>query len=779
MKIRVFLACVITLAAMTATPAAQPLRSAKLSGKVSDASGGVITSARVQIISLQDRKSQEVVTGEDGTYSVTLTTGMYSIRTEATGFEPFVLEKVEVKPRHLNVVDVVLTVEAPQERVTVTARAPSLEGEAETKTNNHQEVLEIREVRESAARDVGEALGKLDGVWKIRKGGIANDIVVRGFQQDNINVIIDGARIYGACPNNMDPPAFHVDFSEIEHVKVTKGVFDIRHEGSLGGVVDIVNKGPAPGFRATPVVSAGSFGFLNLSGTASYARERFHALVGHSYRTSDPYTDGRGKSFIDYANYRPAARDKSAFDVGTSWFNFGYATRESQKLELRYSRQRGDLVLYPYLAMDGIYDNADRLNAVYRIENISSVVERVRMQGYFTTVKHWMTDEYRTSSPTPTSFSMATFADTKALGTRIDAELRNLLVGFEGYRRNWNAVNTMYPTAMAMHQPMIPDVESWVGGLYGQYRRLVADRLMLTAGGRLDAARMKARSGSLNPDLYWAYKGTRITEQENFDPSGNVWLSYSLPLHLEIFAGVGRSVRFPDPQERFIALKRKGSDWIGNPDLNPTRNTEVDLGFQYRDHRFMLRPTLYYSDLSNFITVHNQAKVNPVAGIMNTGARSYQNVDAKIYGGELAYSVGILPSLLLNGGVSYTRGTKETSLTTGIRDADLAEMPPLRARTALRYGDSCFFGEVEHILAGSQKWIDSDLKEDPTAGYGVVSLKAGLHTKKVKLAGGIDNLFNRFYYEHFSFQRDPFRLGTKVPEPGRSIYFTIAFGIFD
>jgi iron complex outermembrane receptor protein len=62
-------------------------------------------------------------------------------------------------------------------------------------------------------------------------------VVLRGFQQGDINVLIDGARIYGACPNHMDPPASHVDFAEIQQVEVTKGVFDIRSQGSLGGVV--------------------------------------------------------------------------------------------------------------------------------------------------------------------------------------------------------------------------------------------------------------------------------------------------------------------------------------------------------------------------------------------------------------------------------------------------------------------------------------------------------------------------------------------------------------
>ena len=132
------------------------------------------------------------------------------------------------------------------EHLTVSASAP-----------DRQEVLDYREVRESSARDAGEALARLDGLWKIRKGGIASDVVLRGFQQGNINVLIDGARIAGACPNHMDPPAFHVDFAEVQQVEVTKGAFDLANQGSLGGAVNIVSKAPGRGLRLTPNLSTG------------------------------------------------------------------------------------------------------------------------------------------------------------------------------------------------------------------------------------------------------------------------------------------------------------------------------------------------------------------------------------------------------------------------------------------------------------------------------------------------------------------------------------------
>jgi len=59
----------------------------------------------------------------------------------------------------------------------------------------NESLLDMSGVRESSAKDLGEALTALDGVWKIRKAGIANDLVIRGFQQNNINVLVDGSRI--------------------------------------------------------------------------------------------------------------------------------------------------------------------------------------------------------------------------------------------------------------------------------------------------------------------------------------------------------------------------------------------------------------------------------------------------------------------------------------------------------------------------------------------------------------------------------------------------------
>jgi len=30
---------------------------------------------------------------------------------------------------------------------------------------------------------------------------------------------------------------FHADFAEVDHLEIAKGPFDVRHQGSLGGLV--------------------------------------------------------------------------------------------------------------------------------------------------------------------------------------------------------------------------------------------------------------------------------------------------------------------------------------------------------------------------------------------------------------------------------------------------------------------------------------------------------------------------------------------------------------
>ncbi len=765
-----FFLILMAACALTAGEAA-----AILTGRVSDPSGAVVPGAAVKLTDRSGGKVIALSTDRNGIFRAgALPPGSYDLSADAPGFAPFSRNGLSLRAGETQSIDVALQVSVFSSQVTVTAKAPPGEDARETSSHNSREVLEIREVRESAAKDVGEAISTLEGVWTIRKAGIANDVVLRGFQQGNLDILIDGQRIYGACPGHMDPSAYHVDFSEIETVEVIKGPFDIRNQGSLGGTVNVVSKKPESGFQVTPNLGTGSFGFFNPSLVASLSRGKLHSLAGYSYRRSEPYLDGSGRKVTGYANYSQAARDRSAFDINTGWARFGADLAPNQSIELSYTRQAGGLTLYPALQMDAPYDNANRLNADWSLRELTGAVKLVRAQGYFSQVKHWMTDELRTGAAgAPLGYSMGSFAGSRALGGRVEAELPNTILGLEAYDRGWSVVGSMLMKGMYSAQPSLPDVRMIVGGVYAQHRRSLG-RLNLTFGGRLDAANSEARSKTLDTSLYWAYHNTRSTSAADTNPSANFRVTYLLPAGIELFGGVGSSARLPDPEERYYASKGMGTDWVGNPTLEPTRNNEADIGINWRTRRFSLRPTLFYSRLSNFVAISQQAKLNMVMGNMSSSARSYEGVEARIYGGEVSYSIGFSRSLLLAGGVSYTRGIQYEKPEAGMPGGNIAEMPPLKTRASLRYGRSLFFGEINGLASALQDKIDTRVQEQRTPGYALAGIRGGIHHKQWNFAVGVDNMLNRFYYTHLSFRRDPYRSGVRIPEPGRTVYLNVS-----
>jgi iron complex outermembrane receptor protein len=645
------------------------------------------------------------------------------------------------------------------------------EVELKAKKETFKDSLEIREVRESFAKDVGEALTKLEGIWKIRKGGIANDVVLRGFYRDNINVLIDDDRVYAACPNRMDPPAFHVDFSQVEKIEVIKGPFDVRHQGSMAGLVNIIIKKPERGFHLKLNASAGSFNFINLSPVVSYADDKLGILVGYSYRYSKPYKDGDGKKITEYANYKPQFINSKAFEINTYWTKLGFKPIENHSVEFSYTKQDARHVLYPYLFMDAIYDKMDRFNMNYQIDGISDMLKSLKFHLYYTKVDHWMDDRYRTSAGMGL-WSMATDAKSKAYGGRLEANLDDLTLGFEAYKRNWDATTSMM---MMGTQFSIPDVDTDSFGIYGEYKRNLSDRLKLVAGLRLDTTKTQADSSKANTNLYFAYKNTRSTSKTDTYPSGNVQLFYELQKGTELFVGLGHSVRVPDAQERYFALRRMGTDWVGNPELKPSKNTELDLGIKHSINKALIKATAFYSFVQDYITVHNQSKVNNV--VPNNNARSYENVDAQFFGGEVDLKLSLTQELFLFGGMSYVQARKETKpgSPNNINSSNVAEIPPLKTRLALRYDKGSYFGEVETILSATQSRVDTDLREEKTSGYGVVNVKVGGNFKGFTINAGIDNVFDKRYFEHLSYQRDPFATGVKVPEPGRTFYVNVSY----
>ncbi len=734
-------------------PALAAGASGTITGVVVDPDGAGLPGVTVTV-SGEGIRGLSVVSGPGGAFRFTATAaGFYTLRADLEGLKA---------PRPQGV-----TVRAG-ETVNLRVAFPKPEFHDMAEVTARHDVVTATDLRDSAARDVGEAMAAFPGVAMLRKAGIANDIILRGLQRDNINVLIDGARIYGACPNRMDAPAFHVDFSEIDHIEVLRGPFDVENQGSLGGVVNIVTRQPEAGVHGNAVLAAGSDGYLNPSVNASWGGSTLSALAGYSYRTSDPYRDAGGRPFTAVANYAPGQADTTAFRVNTGWTRLFAAPGPGQTAELSYTRQEATHVLYPTLQMDAVFDNADRLEAAWQKVDGDAALARVRIRSYATRVRHWMTDELRTTGiGTPRGWSMGTMADTSALGLRADADLGGLRVGLEVTRRGWNASTQMAKMGY-MAQASIPDVATTSTGVFASHHSAPAGNLALDFGVRVDRVATVADAGLANTDLYFAYNSTRATSGADTLPSASVRLRWAASSAMTVSAGLGHTARVPDPSERYFALKRAGSDWVGDPNLKPVLNTGADVQAMWRHEGGSLVASLFYNSLHDWITVHNQARLTPLPGIMNTVARSYANVDATLWGGDLELTHVVTQRVFVSGGVNWTRGVKQTAPARQIYSRNMAEIPPLTSRLAVRWDTGRVYAEIEGVAAAAQNNVDTDLQEQRTPGWGIVNVKLGGDVVGLRVQGTVANVFNHQYQDFLSSVRDPFRSGVYVAEPGRS-----------
>lgn len=59
--------------------------------------------------------------------------------------------------------------------------------------------------------------------------------------------------------------------------------------------------------------------------------------------------------------------------------------------------------------------------------------------------------------------------------------------------------------------------------------------------------------------------------------------------------------------------------------------------------------------------------------------------------------------------------------------------------------------------------------------YALANIYAGIRRGRLAATIGVGNVFDRTYAEHLSYQRDPFRSGVRVNEPGRNAFGSVSW----
>lgn len=648
---------------------------------------------------------------------------------------------------------------------------------------------------EIKSADLAEALAKkVPSITLVRRSGIANDVILRGQKKDNINVLIDDAKLYGACPNRMDPTTSHIATNNIESIEITEGPYDVENFGTLSGGVKITTRKPTEELHGDVNLGYGSFDYKKASASVSGGVGRFRFLLSMSGETSGQYKDGNGDTFADQIDNAIDAgvvpgnfalqdqyRDMDAYTKLTGTAKVFIDITDDQELRFGYMANRSDDILYPNSKMDALYDDSNLYTAEYIIRDIGSISKELNFQYYYSDVEHPMSTYYRKAALGPlgqvTSKLTTEMQGAKIINTADITDNMELQLGLDASRRNWDG--SYYTDA-----GIIDNIQT--GGFKHSITDVDTDNIAIFT-------ELDNNFGAWNVKLGLRYDDTTITPSSDQQSneynalSANVFSTYDATSNLKFFGGLGKASRVPDARELYFYVAGNPATTgkqveVGTPDLDQTTNYEVDLGMENKYESFTLKTKLFYSMLKDYI-YYNSTKPKDTTGpivIQNV----FENIDATIYGLEISGSYYALDNLYADFGIAYQRGEKDTQPTgPNQTDTDLAEIPPLKGNVALNY---VYYQEstatVEFVGADTWKNYDADNGEQELASWGIMNLKVDhKFPYGFGLAAGVDNVFDKTYavsntYKDLTLLMDT--VGDNIMlmnEPGRYFYVNASY----
>ena len=630
--------------------------------------------------------------------------------------------------------------------------------------------------------DGGEFLASLPGIAVGRMGGHGLEPVIRGQQQTQLNIIEDDMFLHGGCPNRMDPPSSLGSILQTDILEVQRGYKSVRNgPGGSGGTV--ISRRNIPGYSKEAFVNGDLLGGYEsngdiISGGGSVIAGEGPISASSSIRMNDAhsYVDGNGNTV------------RSAFRSLVSDIEFGYSPDSNNSVSLRALTSQVDDALFAGSGMDSVYtdNNAVRVRGVHKVGEDRS--DELNWTLYGGAARHLM-DNYSLRQTT-SSFARAD-SDSDSIGGRVDYTFKfdshSLSLGTDYQLNNREAerrVNPMNRDQVNMLQSVLwPDADLQNAGVFLEDTISFTEKLISRLGLRYDNVRFSSNRANtkaqvpampgmmpLSPnDLYQSYYGVDAeTERENnISMLGN--LGYDLSEKLSVYSNLSSSYRTADTTERAIASNQGAMSWVGNPELDPERHDQIEIGLEQRDKLESWSVIGYYDRVSDYIF---RDRARGQSGIQrNDGANIYRNIDAEIAGTEVFYRRNLIQSWFVETTGFYTYGNNLDE------DQALPQIPPFSGVTQFGYDVGSYLLALRGRFAARQSRVDDDPSSGSgrdvrqTPGYFVLDLTGEFRlSENLKLNAGIKNILDKNYANHLNRSSAFNPEEIQVNEPGRSLF---------
>jgi iron complex outermembrane receptor protein len=611
------------------------------------------------------------------------------------------------------------------------------------------------EVNQEMLVDTATVLKDIPGANVNANGPVTGIAQYRGMYGDRVSVVIDHLGVVSGGPNAMDAPLSYVSPMITSELTVTRGV---------------------PSVSLAPESIGGHISTQLGRGEFAAAGNDLNGFVGSRYSANGNLSTTAGRLVAAGENHKVSlmAEVDDGDDVSTPAGTVlpSRLHRERSDVSYAYSGAAGSVLLFagrldtddtgtPALPMDIRFIDTALAGARASFE-ISDALQIDARLGW-NDVEHLMDNFGLREAPMPmaqrqnfTTGSGVQLGISGALALRSSS----LEFGVDASNAAHDATITNPNNAMFRVDNFV-DVERDVASAFVEWRidstrgqfevglrakRITADAGTVSAtgmmGGMADlVAELAADFNAADRSLSWTSPDA-VAKYSYLAASGTEW-------RLEL----GHKTRAPSYQELYLWLPLQatggladGRSYIGARQLDVERSTEIVIGFGRDVGRVALSPQVYYRRVNDYIqgVPSSNMTANMVSQMMSgQPALEFANVDAEIWGADIAVRVELADHWYLDGIASYVRGKRRD-----VSD-NLYRLAPPNASIGITRARDGIAVTAELVGYAEQDNVSVYNAEQATAGYGLVNAMFEWRPgENLRLEARIDNLLDKTYQDH-------------------------------
>lgn len=605
-------------------------------------------------------------------------------------------------------------------------------------------------------------LEQTPGVTLIKRGNFAQEPTIRGLNQGQMTISIDGMRIFGACTDRMDPISSYVEPNNLESYSVQFSPDENSIAATLGGGIDFrLKKATLNSPKKFSGLLGGGYEWnahaFQTLGALEYSGKKWAVRVNGLYRSAQNYKAARQQT-IHFSQYEK-------WNAGAS---FTFQLNEKNTLFVDYIQDEGYNIGYPALTMDVKFAKAKIGAITHMYENQQKKLFSVLSKWYFNAINHAMDDSQRPDSLVPIRMDMPGVSYTAGYFTEMKWRLKEkhlLHIKWNTFYNQMHAEMTMYPViGNEMFMLTVPDVGRFSAQISVNDRFYFHPKMSWLFGATAEVghAFVTSQLGRQTVDIIVP----NLHEQTKFLWNAFMGMDFELHKNVHWDVQVSKGMRQATSQELFgfyLFNRMDNFDYLGNPALKTEQSLNLTSSVHFKKSIFSLETRVFAYWLQNYIAGKIQSNFSAMTVGAN-GVKQYVNLkSAYMVGGELALSVVPFTGFTLQSINSYTYAWD-------FRQEALPYIAPFKTINSIAYQIKGYHLKLESISAAAQRHVSVFYGEKSSPAFSILNFyihKTFSLPRSVALDVQlfVTNLTDANYYEHLdiiAIPRQGMSVGIKI-----------------